>query len=80
VESLGALKFLARQRGAQPVAVTGYGDAATSSPAAQSAALPLAIARARAIASNLLAAGVPASAIRINAEAQGAGGAARLVN
>ena len=42
--------------------------------------LPLALDRARAVAALLLASGVPASAIRIAAEPQGSGAAARLVN
>ena len=80
VSSLGALKLLAQRHGDAPIAVTGYGDATSSDAAAQSAALPLALARARAIAANLLAAGVPANAIRVGAEAQGSGGAARVAN
>ena len=80
VESLGALKVLSRQRGASTVAVTGYGDTIGTEANAQASALPLALARARAIAANLLASGVPSSSIRVNAEAQGHGGAARLLN
>lgn len=80
VDSLAALKILTRQRGDATIEVTGYGEANGSDANAQSAALPLAFARARAIAANLLAAGVPSAAIRVNAEAQGRGGAARLQN
>jgi outer membrane protein OmpA-like peptidoglycan-associated protein len=80
VDSLAALKLLARQRGDRTISVTGYGEAAGSDATTQSTALPLAMARARAVATNLLAAGVPGSAIRINAEAQGNGAAARVIN
>jgi len=80
VDSLAALKLLARQRGDGTISVTGYGEAAGSDANTQSTALPLAMARARAVATNLLSAGVPGSAIRINAEAQGNGAAARLIN
>ena len=79
IDSLAALKLLARQRGDATISVTGYGEAAGSDAKTQSAALPLAMARARAVATNLLAAGVPGAAIRINAEAQGNGAAARVV-
>jgi outer membrane protein OmpA-like peptidoglycan-associated protein len=78
--AVAPLKDLAQKRGGSSIAVTGYGEAASSEPAAQSAALPLALARARAIAAGLQAAGVPASAIRLTAEAAGDGGAARLVS
>jgi hypothetical protein len=80
VDSFAALKLLSRQRGDHTISVTGYGEAAGSDAKTQSAALPLAMARARAVATNLLAAGVPGSAIHINAEAQGNGAAARLIN
>jgi outer membrane protein OmpA-like peptidoglycan-associated protein len=75
-----SLRALAQKRGESAIAVTGYGDAATSDAAAQSGALPLALARARAIAAGLQAAGVPPASIRINAEAMGNGGAATLAN
>jgi outer membrane protein OmpA-like peptidoglycan-associated protein len=80
VESLVGLKLLARSRGDASVVIVGYGDTNAADAAAQSAAMPLALARARAIAANLLAAGVPAASLRITAEAQGQGGAARLTN
>jgi outer membrane protein OmpA-like peptidoglycan-associated protein len=75
-----ALKSLAQQRGGGSIAVVGFGDAAGGDPAAQQAALPLALARARAIATYLEASGVPAGSLRIDAEAAGSGGLARLVN
>ena len=79
-DSLPAIKLLARQRGAASIAVTGFGEATSSDPAAQAAALPLALDRARAVAAMLMANGVPGSTIRIDADPQGSGAAARLVN
>jgi outer membrane protein OmpA-like peptidoglycan-associated protein len=77
-EAQQALRTLAAHRGDKTVQVIGYGDALTGDPAAQAAALPLALARARAIAAALAASGVPTSAIRLDAEAEGHGGAARI--
>lgn len=79
-QALAALKVLARQQAGHVIQVVGYGEAASADAATQSAALPLAIARARAIASNLTAAGVPPGQIQMSAQAQGLGGAARLGN
>jgi outer membrane protein OmpA-like peptidoglycan-associated protein len=79
LQAAAALKALAQKRGDSPIAVVGYGEAASSEAEAQVGALPLALARARAIAASLQQSGVPATAIRINAEAMGDGGAARLV-
>jgi len=78
--SLVALRQLATRRGAANIAVTGYGEAAASDPAAQQAGISLALARAQAVASVLTAAGVPATAIRVDAEAAGRGAAARLID
>ncbi len=75
-----ALKAMAQQRGGGSIAVVGFGAAADSAPATQAAAMPLALDRARAIAAYLETAGVPAAAIRIDAEAMGQGGAARLIH
>ncbi len=80
VEALGALKILSRSHGDRSIAVTGYGDAAGSDAKSQSAALPLALNRARAVAGNLLAAGVPSSQLRIYGEAQGHGASAQVAN
>ena len=79
-DALPAIKQLAERRGTSSIAITGYGGALASDPTAQSAALPLALDRARAVAAQLMANGVPSSAIRIAAEPQGSGAAARLVN
>ncbi|MCW3474962.1 OmpA family protein [Limobrevibacterium gyesilva] len=76
----GQLKTLAQRRGNASIAVAGYGEALSSEPADQSAALPLALERAHAIASVLQAAGVPASALHITAEAAGRGGVARIAD
>ena len=75
-----ALRQLAATRGAAAMAVGGFGDAASSDPAAQAAALPLAYARAESIAVALERAGVPRGAIRLTAEAQGHGGVAAVAN
>jgi len=75
-----ALKAFAATRGKFNVAVTGFGEATTSDPAAQEAALVLGQARAQAIATALMANGVPGNAVRTDALATGHGGVARLVN
>lgn len=79
--SFGAasLKQLAARRGNGMIAVTGYGDAASDDPEAQSAALALGLSRAQAMAAALTTAGVPASAVEVDAQAIGRGGTARLV-
>jgi len=74
-----ALRQLAAKRGTAAISVTGFGDATSREPAAQSAALSLGLARAQAIANALIGAGVPANIIRVDAEASGRGGSARLV-
>jgi len=73
------LKVLAGRRGNALIAVTGYGDAADPDPDTQATALKLGLARAQTIASALVADGVPASAVQIDAQAMGRGGTARLV-
>jgi len=73
------LKQLAGRRGSGIIAVTGYGEAASNDPDAQSAALALGLSRAKAMAAALTSAGVPASAVQVDAEAIGRGGTARLV-
>jgi outer membrane protein OmpA-like peptidoglycan-associated protein len=75
-----ALKQLASRRSSGGIiAVTGYGDATSNDPDAQAAALTLGLSRAKAMAATLTAAGVPASAVQVDAEAIGRGGVARLV-
>ena len=79
-DAAGSLAQLAKTRGAAGISVTGFGEASGTDATAQSAALPLALARARTIAANLLSAGVPASAIILGAEAVGNGGVAQIAN
>jgi outer membrane protein OmpA-like peptidoglycan-associated protein len=74
-----ALKTFALQRKGSPIAVIGYGDAVSSDPTAQAAALTLAVARAKAVADALVAAGVPAAAIQTGGEAAGRGAFVRLL-
>jgi outer membrane protein OmpA-like peptidoglycan-associated protein len=73
------LKQLAARRGNGVIAVTGYGEATGNDPDRQSAALALALSRAQAMAATLASAGVPASAVQVDAAAIGRGGSARLV-
>ena len=74
-----ALKNLASRRGTHPVEVVGFGDATDATPQIQAEAIDLALARARAIVGSLNADGVPVTAIRMSAQANGRGGAARLL-
>ena len=78
-ESLDAIKALAASRGDHAIAVIGYGDAANATPQTQTEAVTLALARARAVIAALTAAGVPADVIAMDAEANGHGALARLV-
>jgi outer membrane protein OmpA-like peptidoglycan-associated protein len=73
------VKAFAAKRGAGVIVVTGYGDAASSDPGAQSAALSTGLMRAAAIANALKADGVPGNAVRVNAEASGRGASLRLL-
>ena len=74
-----SLKQLAAKRGSGIIAVTGYGDAGSNDPDAQSTALTLGLSRAQAMAAVLTSAGVPSSAVQVDATASGRGGTARLV-
>ncbi len=74
------LRSLAARRGANGIVVTGYGEASSADPGAQSSALSLGVSRAQAMVNALAAAGVPASSLQIDAEAAGRGGTARLVD
>jgi outer membrane protein OmpA-like peptidoglycan-associated protein len=78
-DAADTLKQLAARRGQGVIAVTGYGDAASSDPGAQTAALSLALSRAQAVANALAGDGVPVSAVRVGAEAAGRGASARLI-
>lgn len=77
--ALAAVKALAATLGNRGVAVTGYGDAATSDAVGQSAALGLGLSRAQAVATALVADGVPYARLRLNAEAAGRGATLRLL-
>ncbi len=74
-----ALRELAVRRAGAAVAVTAGGDAPGQGFESQARALPLALRRAHAIQEALVAAGVPAAALRTDAAAVGRGGAARLL-
>jgi hypothetical protein len=73
------LPLVAGRAGAR-IAVTGYGDAASEALADQSAAMPLALERARAITVQLIAYGLPPADLVPSAQALGQGGLARLVD
>lgn len=73
------VKAFAAKRGNGVIVVTGFGDAAASDAAAQSAALTLGLSRAQVVSDTLKAAGVPPAAVRVNAEASGRGAALRLL-
>lgn len=74
-EQQAPLRTLAARRGASVLLVTGAGDTP-----GETEALTLGLRRAQAIAAALRAAGVPGGAIRIEAQAVGRGGSARLLN
>lgn len=76
----GTLHALALRRGAGSVFVHGYGDSASDAPQDQAQALTLAALRARSVADALEREGVPASAIRIRADAFGRGATAGLID
>ena len=71
-------KIAARRKGAA-IVLTGYGDATSSDPAAQAAALQLALARANAVADAFKAAKVPETALHVGGEAAGRGVNIRLL-
>lgn len=73
------LAALAHRRDDRAVAVIGFGDARESDPAAQAAALRLGLARAEAIAAILAQNGVPTGALRLGAQASGAGAIVALI-
>jgi outer membrane protein OmpA-like peptidoglycan-associated protein len=77
--ALAAVKALAATRGDRGIAVTGYGDAASSDAVGQSAALGLGLSRAQAVATALVADGVPYARLRLSAEAAGRGASLRLL-
>jgi outer membrane protein OmpA-like peptidoglycan-associated protein len=72
------LRQLSATRSGRDIRVVGHGEATGTDAASQAAVLPLAFARARAIAAVLAQAGVPPEALRVTAEATGRGGVARI--
>ena len=73
------VKAFASKRASGTIVVTGYGDAASSDPSAQSAAVTLGLSRAQAIVDALKQDGVPGNAIRVSAEASGRGASLLLL-
>jgi outer membrane protein OmpA-like peptidoglycan-associated protein len=78
--ALAEVKTLAADRGDHGIAITGYGGATSSDPVVQSGALSLGMARAQALATALVAQGVPYAMLRLNAEAAGRGATLRLLD
>lgn len=74
------VKAFAAKRGNDTISVIGYGDATSSDPDAQSAALNLGLSRAQSIVDALKADGVPGTAIRVSAEASGRGASLQLLH
>jgi outer membrane protein OmpA-like peptidoglycan-associated protein len=77
--ALAEVKALAAARGDRGISVTGYGGATSSDPAVQFDALRLGLSRAQALATALVAQGVPYAMLRLNAEAAGRGASLRLL-
>ncbi len=78
LSALGALQALAARRAGAAIAVRAGGDAGPS-PAAQAAALPLALRRANAVLNELVALGVPAGDVHATALATARGTRADLI-
>ena len=77
--ALAEVKALAAARGDRGIAITGYGGATSSDPVVQSDAVSLGLSRAQALATALVAQGVPYAMLRLNAEAAGRGASLRLL-
>jgi outer membrane protein OmpA-like peptidoglycan-associated protein len=77
--ALAEVRELAAIRGDRGIAITGYGDATTSEATAQSQAVALGLSRAQALATALVAQGVPFARLRLNAESAGRGASLRLL-
>lgn len=75
--SLDLRRFALSHKGV-PVTITGHGEMVLPGADAQSRALNLALQRAQAIAASLTTAGIPATNLRLHAEAAGKGGTASL--
>jgi len=77
--ALAAIKSLAATHGDRGIAIVGYGEAVTSDPLGQAAALDLGLNRAQTLASALIAQGVKSREVRVAAEAAGRGASLRLL-
>ena len=77
--ALADVKAIAAARGDRGIAITGYGDTTTSDASGQSDALGLGVSRAQALATALVAQGVPYARLRLNAESAGRGASLRLL-
>jgi outer membrane protein OmpA-like peptidoglycan-associated protein len=78
-QGLAEVKALAASRGDRGIEITGYGDATSSGAAEQIDALTLALARAQALATALVAEGVPFARLRLDTESAGRGASLRLL-
>ena len=77
--ALAEVKTLAAIRADHGIAITGYGDAVASDAVGQSDAVGLGLSRAQALATALVAQGVPYARLRLNAESAGRGASLRLL-
>ena len=77
--ALASVRALAIARGGRAIAITGHGDATSSDPLDQEKAVTLGLARAQALATALVAQGVPYAMLRLNAESAGRGANVRLL-
>jgi outer membrane protein OmpA-like peptidoglycan-associated protein len=77
--ALTEVREFAAIRGDRGIAITGYGDAASSDALGQSQAAALGLARAQSLATALVAQGVPFARLRLNAESAGRGAVLRLL-
>jgi outer membrane protein OmpA-like peptidoglycan-associated protein len=77
--ALAEVKLLAAARGDGGIAITGFGGATSSDAVVQSDGLRLGLSRAQALATALVAQGVPNAMLRLNAEAAGRGATLRLL-
>src|ERR1700722_12577742 len=77
--ALAEVKLLAQTRNGHGIAITGFGDVTTSAATGQGDGLALGLARAQALATALVAQGVPFARLRLSAEASGRGANLRLL-
>jgi hypothetical protein len=77
--TLALVKSLAAAHGIRGIAIRGYGGAQSSDALDQAKALGLGLARAEALATEFVVAGVPDRELRLSAEAAGRGASIRLL-